>query len=136
MAADLLRTLRADEITCPAGKLSGDAGCYCTIEDGLIDGRKSPESLTVFCAGDYKACPTWQLEKDRIAENKKARSYLEEERKRGERIRSRARDVRESRLERARHLLFGNSEEARRFRARIGVKARIRGERVEIDRAA
>lgn len=134
MAVALLRQLEQKDITCPAGSIVGDASVVCGIEHGVIDGRHSPESVEGFCCGDFQSCPSWRMEKERVEQNKKADSYLEEARKDAEKKRSNLAQVKGDRYERARHLLFSDSEEARRFRARVGIAARRRGQRVEIER--
>lgn len=125
MPADLIRALRPEEITCPAGSLRGDCSVYCSIEDFTTDGRTSPEAVEAYCAGDHKMCPSWQLEKERVEDNKGAHTYLAE--KRGEKIVAQARREahRMDRYARARELLLGDSEEAHRFRARIGVTKKV-----------
>jgi hypothetical protein len=124
-AASLNRALEPDEIVCPAGRLVGAASCACAIEDTMIDGRHNPESIEAFCAGDYKACPSWQLEKARLAEHKHAGTYVEDARKRGEKAKARKEAHRQQRYARAYELLFGDSEEARRFRARSGIAKKL-----------
>jgi hypothetical protein len=134
MAVALLRQLEQKDITCPAGSLVGDASVVCGIEHGVIDGRHSPESVEGFCCGEFSACPSWRMEKERVEQNKKADSYLDEARKEGAAKKRRLEDVKGDRYERARHLLFGDTEEARRFRARVGLGLKRRGQTVEIER--
>jgi hypothetical protein len=68
--AGLLRQLRASEITCPAGEVLGDASCYCSIEESIIDGHLNPESIEHYCGGEYGVlpgytqCPTWRYAKE------------------------------------------------------------------------
>jgi len=105
--------------------LLGEAHCRCGIEDHVIDGRMNPESIEAFCAGDYKACPTWQLEKERVAENKKANSYLDESRFAARKVKARKTEHAAERYKRAYDLLFGDTAEARRFRERTNIRKRI-----------
>lgn len=130
----LLRQLEDADMKCPVAQRLGDSCVYCPIEDHVIEGRKSPESVEGFCAGDYTACPTWQFEKERLAANKKANSYLVEARKEAAVTRDRAAEKRQDRNERAHHLLTGDSEEAVAFRRRVGIELRRRGQRVEVVR--
>ena len=72
MPVGLLRQLRPEEITCPAGRLAGDAGCWCSIEQSYIDGHVNPESIEHYCAGDsgvlngHHQCPTWRAAKEQF----------------------------------------------------------------------
>lgn len=131
----MTRLLRADDVTCPAGDVRGDSKVFCAVEQHAIEGRLSPESVEGFCCGDYKACPTWRLEYERIQENKKAASYLAEKRKEGERARAIREAHKTDRFERARLLLMGDTPEAERFRRRIGVRRQRRGNRIELVKA-
>lgn len=57
-------------VGCPAGEPIGEAlegsGCHCRVEHSAILAATSPRSLLAFCLGDYRACPTWQAEKERV----------------------------------------------------------------------
>lgn len=64
MPAQTKRQIKPEEIRCPAGMLMNDVDCFCRIEQGLIEGRVSPDSIARFCLGDYKECPTWKAEKE------------------------------------------------------------------------
>lgn len=115
----LLRQLEQEDVSCPAGTALGDSCVKCSIEDHVIEGRKEPHSIESFCAGDYKLCPTWQLEKQRIADKKKPASYLAERRQEGVRARAIKEAHRTDRYERAKYLLFSFDDEAIRFRRRL-----------------
>jgi hypothetical protein len=130
----LLRQLEDADMKCPVAQRLGDSCVYCPIEDHVIEGRRNPDSVEAFCCGDYTACPTWQFEKERLAANKRANSYLTEARKEGARKRDDAEQRRAERGERAHHLLTGDSEEAVRFRRRVGLELKRRGHNVEIVR--
>lgn len=128
--ADLNRALRQSDIGCPAGEIRGESACRCKIEQTTIEGRTNPESIEAFCAGDYKACPTWRTEWERVHdENKKALSYIEEGRAAGAAAKARKEANRADRVERAKELLTANTEEAIRFRRRCGIPDRA-GEHV------
>lgn len=64
------------DVTCPAGLAVGvtpsGSGCRCKIAHETITTGLNPRSLVAFCLADYKRCPTWQAEKDRIAEGRSA----------------------------------------------------------------
>lgn len=68
--AQLKRLLSPEDIRCPAGVNSGDADCYCRIEQTLIQGRVNPDSIAHFCAGDFQQCPTWRADKEATWEAK------------------------------------------------------------------
>lgn len=119
MPAQLLRTLQESDITCPAGHVSGDAGCYCGIERDVIDGRTSPDSVAAYCLGIYVECPTWKKQRD--AEFKGEPGLVElmddaETRRRGQRAANQAKTDRRLRAE---ALMRSNTVEGRKYRAKI-----------------
>lgn len=80
------RRTRANRLTfdppvkCPAGipvfESEEGSGCFCTIERNRLTALRDPSSLQSFCfdngtrglsmaeSGDYKQCPSWQMQKD------------------------------------------------------------------------
>lgn len=72
-------------VECPAGTniglgRGGSSGCFCAIEHSEILAAENPSSLIAYClsAQGHRRCPTWQSEKERIAERR--RKALTEER--------------------------------------------------------
>lgn len=117
--AQILRSLKPNEITCPAGQLHGDVDCYCGIEENFIVGQDNPSSIEAFCAGDYRRCPSWRADKDRNTMESLVQS--------GKRERIAAQGKREARMDRLRRaarLLSEDSPEARAFRLRTGLAKR------------
>lgn len=95
----------------------GDAGCHCAIERGVIDARRNPESVEAFCLGEYTTCPTWRAERKRIDDH-----VTTELVDRDADIRAKARFTKmaiAARRDRARELMESDTEEGRKFRARI-----------------
>ena len=112
----LKRQLRDDDIVCPAGQVVGDAGCLCSIEEGVIDGRSDTTSIAAFCMSAYGDCPTWQREKERIAAGRKEKLTAVPK------INKTPRQLRDDRLRLAQERMVSNSTEGRRFRKRLGLK--------------
>lgn len=113
----LKRQLRDQDIVCPAGRVVGDAGCFCALEEGVIDGRTQTASITGFCMSGYEGCPTWQAEKQRVADSSDYRKSLTERPK----VNRTPAALRQERLQMAQERLTANTPEARRFRRRIGL---------------
>lgn len=68
-----------DPVRCPAGSKigagpDGSSGCHCSIEDSVILAGRDPGTLTFYCLPEtgHQRCPTWQAEKERIAEGRRA----------------------------------------------------------------
>jgi len=57
-------------VECPGGEFVGEAlegsGCHSRIEHSGIFASTSPRSLIAYCMGDYRTCPTWRAEKERV----------------------------------------------------------------------
>jgi len=57
-------------IECPAGEPIAEApqgsGCACRVEATVLLAGTDPSSLTAFCLGDHRRCPTWIAEKHRV----------------------------------------------------------------------
>jgi hypothetical protein len=115
----LKRQLRSDDIKCPAGSVIGDAGCWCALEQGVIDGRTQTTSIGAYCMSveGHKECPTWQAEKDRIADSKDLRKSLLERPK----VKRTPYALRQQRLREAQERLVADTPEGRRFRRRLGL---------------
>lgn len=115
----LRRQLRDDDIACPAGRRVGDAGCYCALEEHVVDGRTETSSITGYCmsAEGHKECPTWRAEKQRLADSKDLRKSLIQKPD----VRKGTAAQRQQRLQEAQAKLYSDSSEARRFRRRIGL---------------
>lgn len=65
-------------VECPAGTnigmgKGGSSGCWCAIERSEILAAENPSSLISYClsAQGHRRCPTWQAEKERIAERRR-----------------------------------------------------------------
>lgn len=65
-------------VQCPAGRKiglgrGGSSGCYCAIEHSQILAAENPSSLLAYCLPTvgHLSCPTWQAEKERIAEGRR-----------------------------------------------------------------
>lgn len=113
----LLRPLTDDDRRCPAGTIVGGDACVCAIERLRIDARRNPTSIEAFCLGDYTSCPTWQSEKARLWERDK--TPLAERRPRDySDVRQRVKTAK-GRRERAEELMHSDTEEGRRYRARV-----------------
>lgn len=68
-----------DPVVCPAGSKigagsGGSSGCHCHVEESVILAARDPGTLIHYClnADGYKRCATWQSEKERIAEQRRA----------------------------------------------------------------
>lgn len=66
-------------VRCPAGTKigmgpGGSSGCHCRIEDSDILAARDPGTLTFYCLPEtgHQRCPTWQAEKERIAEGRRS----------------------------------------------------------------
>lgn len=121
MPASLLRQLRPDDITCPAGELKGSASCFCSIESGVIEGQINPATIENWCSGAYDACPTWRAEKERIAAGAKSFVDQRQDVRDNHQVMMEKRHLRERRLLRAQELLRSDSVEGRKFRRRLGL---------------
>jgi hypothetical protein len=60
------------KVTCPAGdpvyESPEGSGVRCAIERNTLSALRDPSSLLTFCLSRYDSCPTWELEKRRVAD--------------------------------------------------------------------
>lgn len=60
---------------CPAAlalaETRGGSGVRCAIEQAVLTAQGDPSSLASFCLGNYRVCPTWAFEKERIEEGRR-----------------------------------------------------------------
>lgn len=63
-------------VECPGGEPIAEtvngSGVRCRVEHSSILSDQDPKSLILWCCSEYRTCPTWQAEKDRIAEGRRA----------------------------------------------------------------
>lgn len=115
----LLRPLEDRDIQCPAGERKGEAGCFCSVEGGLIDGRRDTSSITAFCMGDYTSCPTWQAEKEHVWAQQGAKGLVESRRVVRPGLNHAAKM---ERLNQAREIMWSNTREGRAMRLKLGMQ--------------
>jgi hypothetical protein len=60
------RLLDQRDMRCPVAEAVGGTCVWCPIEETVIDARLNPTATSAYCMGDYKACPTWRAEKQRV----------------------------------------------------------------------
>lgn len=96
----------------------GDAGCYCAIEEGVVDGRTQTSSITAYCmsAAGHTDCPTWRAEKDRVAAGRTEKLTAKPD------VNKTPKAMREDRLREAQQRMVSNTAEGRRFRKRLGLR--------------
>lgn len=116
--ASLKRQLRDEDIACPAGRVVGDAGCFCSLEQGVVDGRTQTASIGAYCMSEYVECPTWQAEKRRLEDSKDQRKSLLQRPD----VNKLPANLRRDRLREAQERLVANTPEGRRFRKRLGLR--------------
>jgi hypothetical protein len=118
VAVHLIRPLTDGDVQCPAGSCeAGGTGVYCAIERGLIDARRNPNSVEGFCLGEYLTCPTWRREKEREWAHESV-ELVDRRPADLDHVLAKRRAKKE-RLARAQELMESNSEEGRKFRARV-----------------
>jgi hypothetical protein len=116
----LHRSMRPDEIRCPAGSLVNDADCMCAIEGALIEGRRNPQTVEGFCAGSYEACSTWLAAKKIEEKGGDLRRIIASQQSEMSRRRNQQ-ALRDARLRRAQHLMLDPGPEGKAFRKALKV---------------
>lgn len=66
---------RRGEVECWAGEpvalsRDGSPGCYCNVTLSMVSERADPGSLAKFCMGEFRVCPVWHAEKQRLEERR------------------------------------------------------------------